>query len=157
VDAAGGETFSAAAALIKAGANPKQAFQMINGGRSLESRIFLGRVLSRIQSFYDGRLIVTYEEYSDILQFGLEGRDSDSLYQLLQSIAGVQAIAIFRQETPEKCTVGLRSRDQVDVAAIAVAFGGGGHKNAAGFSMDDDISNVMKKTVDMFGKTFCSK
>jgi phosphoesterase RecJ-like protein len=157
VDAEGEKTFSAAARLIKAGASPKKAFQMINGGKSLESRIFMGRMLSRTQAFFDGRLIVTYEEYEDSHQFGIESRDSDSLYQLLQSIAGVQAIAIFRQETPDKCTVGLRSRDQVDVAAVAAAFGGGGHKNAAGFALNDHISNVMKKTIDMFGKTFYSK
>ena len=150
VDETGEKTFLKAAALIRAGASPKQAFQAINGGKSLNSRILLGRILSRLESFYDGRLIICYEEYDDISTLGPESRDSEILYQQLQSIAGVEAIVYIRQETPEKCSVGLRSRDQIDVGAIAKAFGGGGHKNAAGFTINGLIPIVKNIMLDKF-------
>jgi phosphoesterase RecJ-like protein len=154
VDDRGAETFVRASRLIAAGASPKRVFQAINGGKSLDSRIFMGLVLSRVRSYFDGRLLLSVETYEDLQRFGSEGRDSDSLYQLLQSVKGVEAIGIIRQETPGNCTVGLRSRDAVDVAAIAQQFGGGGHKNAAGLSIDGTIDIIGPRILAAFEKIF---
>jgi phosphoesterase RecJ-like protein len=154
VDEEGAEAFSYAYRLIRAGASPKKTFNAINGGKSFNSRILLGIQLSRAEEHFGGRLIYTSEEYEETRRFGLEGRDSDSLYQLLLSAAGVEAIAVVRQETPEKCTVGLRSRDRVDVAAVAADFGGGGHKNAAGFAADARIAELKPRILARFEKIF---
>jgi phosphoesterase RecJ-like protein len=154
VDAGGAETFAQASRMIAAGASPKDAFLAINGGRNLNSRILMGIVLSRAQSYFDGRLILSFEEYEDTQRYGLDSRDSDTLYQLLQSVAGVEAIAVIRQETPENCTVGLRSRDRVDVAKIAAQFGGGGHKNAAGLSIPGYIEEIRSRLLEECKKQF---
>jgi phosphoesterase RecJ-like protein len=66
----------------------------------------------------------------------------------------VEAIAIIRQEKPDNCTVGLRSLDSVDVAAIARALGGGGHKNAAGLSINGLIPEIKTKILTAFEKVF---
>jgi phosphoesterase RecJ-like protein len=157
VDEGGAETFAAAARLVGAGASPKKVFQAIHGGKSLGSRILMGMLLARTESFFEGRLLLSSEEYEETRRFGLEGRDSDSLYQLLQSVAGVEAIVIIRQETPENCTAGFRSRDAIDVAAIAAEFGGGGHKNAAGFSAAGTIKELRPKILAAFEKVFCGQ
>lgn len=148
------ETFTAAAKMIGAGANPKRTFQAINGGKRLESRLLLGHILSRAEALFNDRLVVSFETREDIQRLGLESRDSDMLYQLLQSVAGVEAIAIVREEAPLECTVGLRSRDQIDVAAVAQALGGGGHRNAAGFSMKGSIQDTMAVVVKSFEQVF---
>ncbi|MDR0600785.1 MAG: bifunctional oligoribonuclease/PAP phosphatase NrnA [Treponema sp.] len=154
VDSDGAETFAAASRLIRAGASPKRTFLAINGGKSLNSRRLLGLILARAESHFGGRLLLSWEEPDETLRFGLEGRDSDSLYQMLQSVAGVEAIVIIRQEEPGKCTIGLRSRDTVDVAAVAASLGGGGHKNAAGANSPETIAPLRLKILDMFGKIF---
>ena len=154
VDVGGAEAFDAAAALVRSGANPKVAFAAMHGGKSLDSRRLLGHILTRAESLFGGKLILSVEEYEETCRFGLEGRDSDSLYQLLQAVAGCEAIVIIRQETPEKCTIGLRSRDWVDVRRIAESFGGGGHKNAAGFSTAGTISELRPKIIKAFENTF---
>ena len=77
-----------------------------------------------------------------------------NMYQLLQSVAGMEAIAVIRQETPAKCTVGLRSRDLVDVGSIAASFGGGGHKNAAGLSVAGTIDEFKPKILKAFEDIF---
>jgi phosphoesterase RecJ-like protein len=155
VDEQGADAFLYASRMIRAGASPKKTFNAINGGKSFNSRILLGIQLARAESHFDGRLIYTSEEYEETRRFGLEGRDSDSLYQLLLAAAGVEAIAVVRQETPEKCSVGLRSRDQVDVARIAGDFGGGGHKNAAGFAVPGLIRELKPKILARFAQVFC--
>jgi phosphoesterase RecJ-like protein len=156
VDSAGAETFAAASELIRAGASPRQAFLDINGGKSLDSRRLLGLVLSRAESYFGGRLILSSEEMEETIRFGPEGRDSDSLYQLLQSVAGVEAIVIIRQEEAAKCTIGFRSRDAVDVAAVAAYFGGGGHRNAAGAAVPGTIAELRPKILEKFERIFNS-
>jgi phosphoesterase RecJ-like protein len=151
VDAGGSETFAYASRMIRAGANPKEVFRNIHGGKSLGSRILLGHILSRAETYYGGKLVYSFETYEDTQKFGLEGRDSDSLYQLLQSIAGVEAIAVIRQESAGDCTVGLRSRDKVNVAEIAARFGGGGHKNAAGLKIAGTIERLKPRLIEAFG------
>ena len=157
VDETGADVFTTTAELIRAGANPKQVYADIYGGKSMNSRILLGRTLARSQSFFDGRLIITHEEKEDIDELGIESRDSDILYQMLQSISGVQVIAYIRQETSQgnsgtnpECSIGLRSRDQFNVGRIAEALNGGGHKNAAGCTIPGDIRNAEKIILEMF-------
>jgi phosphoesterase RecJ-like protein len=63
--------------------------------------------------------------------------DVDHLSNELRSIEGVRAAALFR-ETPEGVVrVSLRSRGEVDVAAVAQKFGGGGHRHASGCRYED--------------------
>ncbi|MDR1301569.1 MAG: bifunctional oligoribonuclease/PAP phosphatase NrnA [Treponema sp.] len=150
VDEQGAETFEYAARMIRAGASPKQVFQRIHGEKSLHSRMLMGILLSRIQTYFDGRLVLTTEAYEETLRFGLEGRDSDTLYQVLQAVSGVEAIVIIRQETPGNCTLGFRSRDRVNVAEIAAQFGGGGHKNAAGCILPGTIEAILPQVLRAF-------
>jgi phosphoesterase RecJ-like protein len=150
----GAETFACASRMVEAGANPKKTFQAINGGKSFGSRILMGLVLSHAEEHFGGRLIFSSEKYEETQQWGLEGRDSDMLYQLLQSVSGVEAIVIIRQESPKKCSIGFRSQDQVDVSAIAAGFGGGGHKNAAGLAVPGTIAEWKPKILGAFEQVF---
>ncbi|MDR2952168.1 MAG: bifunctional oligoribonuclease/PAP phosphatase NrnA [Treponema sp.] len=146
--------FEAAAKLVRAGANPKEIHGEIHGGKNLNSRILMGRMLSRIQSFFDGRLLLTYETLEEFGTFGLEGRDSDSLNQLLLSVKGVEAFVIIRQEADGFCTASLRSADKIDVSKIASSYGGGGHKNAAGLAMKETVENIKQIMLNSFSKIF---
>jgi phosphoesterase RecJ-like protein len=154
IDETGAEIFEAAAKMIRAGASPKEIFQNIHGGKSLDSRILMGRILARGESHFGGRLVVSTEEYEETQRFGLESRDSDAVYQNFQDIEGVEAVVLIRQEKPDNCTVGLRSRDEVDVAAIARSFGGGGHKNAAGLCLEGTVGEIKPKLLDKFKTIF---
>ena len=147
-------SFEAAARLTYAGASPKKIYMAIHGGKSLESRFLLGRILSRAESHFGGRLVLSTEEYEDTQIYGQEGRDSDTLYQLLLSISGVEAIVVIRQEKPDNCSVSFRSLDEVNVAVVAQSLGGGGHKNAAGLGIAGTIGEVKTKILDQFQKIF---
>ena len=93
---------------------------------------------------------MSYETLADRQEFGVENRDSDMAYQLIQGIAGVKAICIVRQDTETHCSVGFRSLDTVDVSRIATSFGGGGHKQAAGLY----IEGIAEKLLPQFIKAF---
>lgn len=150
LDERSSEVFTHAARLVAAGVSPKQIFAKINGGKSFKSRTLISRVLSRMQRYYDGKLVISYETRADTEEFGLESRDSDTLYQLIQSIAGVQAICIVRQDTETHCSVGFRSFDVIDVSIVAASFGGGGHKQAAGLYIEGTAEMLIPQFVKAF-------
>jgi phosphoesterase RecJ-like protein len=149
-----GNIFESAARMVRHGASPRKIFKIINGGKSLNSRIMTGNILSRIETYHGGKLIISYEALEEFEKYGLEGRDSDTVFQMLLAIEGVEATAIIRQESEETCTVSLRSTDKIDVARIAASFQGGGHKNAAGLTMKGNISSVKQIMLESFSKVF---
>ncbi|MCX7025580.1 MAG: bifunctional oligoribonuclease/PAP phosphatase NrnA [Spirochaetes bacterium] len=152
-----GDVFRAAAALADAGASPKHVFSLVYGGKSLFTRKLMGELLFRVEPYFGGQLLVTCMTEEDQRRYGIASRDSDMLYQLLMTVAGVEVVLIIRQETPDNCTVGLRSRDHVDVAAIAALFGGGGHKLAAGLSMEGRIDDVRDRFIEVFEPIFVTE
>jgi phosphoesterase RecJ-like protein len=134
VESGSAETFRAVARLVSAGADPKAVHQLMYGGRSLESKLLLGRLLSRAELRLGGRAVFTYETLEDARRFGKQHRDSDALYSHLQGIRDNELAVLIREEEPGRCTVGLRSHGKVDVGELARHFGGGGHVRAAGFT-----------------------
>lgn len=146
------DVFMAAARLISKGANPKKTYNLMTGGKSFSSRKLLGKQLDHAEAYFDGKLIITYETMEDTLAYGQNGRDSDALYQNLLAIEGVEAIVNIKQETEEQCTIGFRSREQVDVSSVATCFGGGGHKNASGASCKAVIKELIPQILQEFQK-----
>ena len=148
--------FEAAARMVRQGASPKGVYSIMNGGKGLKSRLLLGRILSRTESHFDGRLLLSYETLEEFKTYGFEARDSDSLNKMLLSTEGVEATVIIRQECEENCTVSLRSVDRIDVSRIAASLGGGGHKNASGLTMKGNITYVIEIILKSFKNIFDS-
>ncbi len=144
--------FTQTARLVKAGVNPRTMYDKITGGRPYSTRKLLGILLSKAERYCNNKLVITYETLEDTKKYGQEGRDSDSLYSLLLSAEGVEAVAFLRQDTEFSCTGGLRSRKDCDVSAIAAKFDGGGHKNAAGFSCQGKVENLITEIKKEFSK-----
>jgi phosphoesterase RecJ-like protein len=148
------ETFQAVARLVSAGASPKRVFNLMNGGKSLLTRKLMGEILTRTESLYGGALLVSFVTLKDQQKYGLASRDSDTLYQLLLSVAGCEAAMIIRQESEAECTVGLRALERIDVGSIASGFGGGGHRLAAGLLMRGGLEEVKAKLTTAFSAWF---
>lgn len=144
--------FMAASRLVSYGADPRGTYVEINSGKPYSTRKLLGVLLNKAEKYLDGRLVVTYESLEDTKKFGLEGRDSDALYQLLLSSKGVEAAVFLRQDTPNTCTGGFRSQDKIDVSVVAAKFGGGGHKNASGMSCNGRVETLLPQVVKEFAR-----
>ena len=80
--------------------------------------------------------------------------DMDGVVDQLRLTKGTEC-AIFLYETGDlEFKVSLRSKDRVDVSKIAVTFGGGGHKRAAGFDIEGDKDAVIEKVLAEIEKEF---
>lgn len=88
---------------------------------------------------------------SDYEKFGAKDEDSDEFIDLIRSIDGVKASIFIREKDNEVFKVSLRSDPHIDVGKIARKYGGGGHKNAAGFNIKikkDEVLNFIRKIKD---------
>ncbi len=146
------KTFQTVSELIKQGASPKDAYTEMYGGRSLESKILLGRLLTRIKTEFNGKLVISYETKKDLTDFGTENRDSDIFYQQIQGVENVEVIVLIRYEDTGEFSVGLRSKHYADIGSVAKFFGGGGHKKAAGFTWNGSPEEITIKLIEKLGK-----
>ena len=142
--------FHRVASMVEGGASPNATFRRINAGRELGTRRLMGRLLDRARFYCNDKIIISWENKDDRDELGVDDRDSDRLYQLLQSVAGCEAVALIREESPTLCIVGLRSNNHVDVGRIAKTLGGGGHIKAAGCAVEEDRDSVHKRLLELF-------
>ena len=103
----------------------------------------MGRVLAESIMILDGKCIVGWVKKRDMEFYGVDGKDLDGIVSQLRLTAGVDvALFLYELET-QKFKVSLRSNGAVDVSAIAVYFGGGGHVRAAGCELCGSVYDVI--------------
>ena len=93
-----------------------------------------------------GGLVVSYLLRDDFAQVGAAEPYSEGIIDYLRAVEGADMAALIREPprggTPAR-RVSLRaSHDELDVSAIARSSGGGGHRQAAGFSSDGSIEEI---------------
>ena len=128
------ETFEAAAALVRAGASPETVSAWIYESNPAAVMRLLGELLATLELHDEGRVATVRITREMMERAGAEPGDSEGLIDYPRSIAGVRAVALFRELDGGEHKVSLRSRGGVNVERIARQHGGGGHHNAAGFS-----------------------
>ena len=62
-----------------------------------------------------------------------------------------EVAAVFKEIEPEQWTVSMRAKSEIDLAAVASTFGGGGHRLAAGYSATGPVEAVVKALTDALG------
>ncbi len=132
----------------------KELYYRMYGGRELESKILTGRILSRAEPIFNGRCILIYETLDEKKRFGSKNRDSDTIYSQLLTVKNCEAVIFIREEEEAKCSVSLRSLDEIDVGRIAASFGGGGHKRAAGIEWSGSREEITKRLKSVFQEIF---
>jgi phosphoesterase RecJ-like protein len=68
--------------------------------------------------------------------------DTEGIINLPLTAREIQAVVFFKSLEPGLVRVSMRSKYDVDVRAVAVQYDGGGHTNAAGFSVPGKVSEV---------------
>ena len=104
----------------------------------------LGKALLKSRLYADGKVIASVITQKDMDEFGVLPKHLDGIVNQLRVTKGVEA-AVFLYETEDgQLKASTRSNGRVDLAKIAVKFGGGGHMRAAGFSMQGDPDKAVE-------------
>lgn len=111
----------------------------------------LAPVLESLEVHFDGRA-ATMEITREMLErTGGSFTDSEGFVDYAASIDDVELVALFREIEPEKIRISLRSKNEHDVSRLAETYGGGGHRKAAGLTMESDLAVARKIIIDSFG------
>ena len=137
-----------AAELVEAGADVHGIFRHVYETVQFAKLKLLARALDRARLFDGGRLVVSYLLRGDFAEVGAEEPFSEGIIDHLRAVEGSEMVALIREpprdEGPSR-RISLRSsHDEVDVSAIARLGGGGGHPQAAGFSSEEPIEEIIE-------------
>ena len=136
--------------LITKGISPNKFYHAINSGQSLRSKKHLARVLSRTESYEDGRFLFTYELSNDFKDMEEWERDSGALYKQLQSVKDNLVVCVAKESGNDELSVGIRSSCNIDVSIVAQKFGGGGHAKASGCLYRGSIDDFRQEIITVF-------
>lgn len=141
-------TFKIASELVKCGAQPAKLSQAIFYQYPYAKIKLTGAVLSTLQRDETGR-IAWIRMTKEALQESLASEeDTDGIINYPLMVGDVEAAAFFRELTNSAIRVSLRSKNRVNVAQVAEHFGGGGHKNAAGFTINSTFEDLSREVLE---------
>src|SRR2546421_1415004 len=137
-----------AAELVEAGADVDRIFQGVHESVQVAELELLARALDRAQVYEGGAIVVSYLLRTDFTEGGAAEPYSEGIIDYLRAVEGAEVAGLIREpprrdgEGPAR-RVSLRSSvDELDVSAIARHSGGGGHRQAAGFSSEASVEEI---------------
>ncbi len=135
-----------AAELVEAGANVNRVFQGVYESVQFAKLKLIARALERANVYEGGRIVVSYLLRTDFSEVGAAEPYSEGVIDYLRAVEGADMAVLIREPPREDGPtrrVSLRaSIDELDVSAIARKSGGGGHRQAAGFSSEASIDEI---------------
>ncbi|HEX4950354.1 MAG TPA: bifunctional oligoribonuclease/PAP phosphatase NrnA [Blastocatellia bacterium] len=137
-------TFKIASELVKCGAQPAKLSQAIFYQYPYAKIKLTGAVLSTLQCDETGKVAWIQMTHDAMQESGATEEDTDGIITYPLTIGDVEAAAFFRELANSTYRVSLRSKNRVNVAQVAEQFGGGGHKNAAGFTLTANFEELCR-------------
>jgi phosphoesterase RecJ-like protein len=138
-----------AAELVDAGANIHAVFQQVYESVDFAKLKLLARALDRAEVLEGGRIVVSHLLRTDFAEVGAAEPYSEGIIDYLRAVEGAELAVLIREQLNEAAHAhkgSLRSSiDELDVSAIARRFGGGGHRQAAGFSTDLPLEEIVEQ------------
>ena len=137
-------TLRCAADLIAGGAVPDELYRELYERRTFAGLQLWGRAVAGAERAAEGRAVVSILTLADYEATGAGEDETEGIVDSLRALDGVDAAALVKEQTRgARVRVSLRSQE-LDVGAIAALRGGGGHRNAAGFSSDERPEEVAR-------------
>jgi bifunctional oligoribonuclease and PAP phosphatase NrnA len=130
-------TFALAQELVRCGADPVRIAHNVYFSTQLSKMRLLGAALSGLQR--DGSLAWMHVDRETMERCLASDEDCEGLVNYALAIHGIEVALSFREQSDGRYRVSLRSKGLVNVAAVAEAFGGGGHECASGCAVEGPL------------------
>jgi len=139
------DTMRMVAKLMEHGAELSELYMRSLVTRSFEAMRFWGAGLTHMQR--EGAIVWTSLTRQDRISAGYPGRDDADLINMLSAIKDALVSIIFVEQPNGNIKVSWRAQPGVDVAQVALFFGGGGHTVAAGAEVAGDLNGVQARVL----------
>lgn len=149
-DKTGAYSFYKASLFASTGINPYEIYDMLNDGKTLDSLKWIASIIENSRMFYSGQLAILIQPE----ECNADGI-SDLIYQQMLTVDGIKAL-VYIKHKDDKFELGFRAKRNagIDVGEIASTIGGGGHRLAAGATVDIDNKNILEFTINLFSSIF---
>ena len=137
-----------ASELIAAGVQPQVIHQRLYEGLPFSRIQLLARALSAVQRYDGGALTLTHLTRDDFAHSDADESDSEGIVDHMRQVEGTLVAGLVREllSNDGRRKVSLRATDdRIDVSQIARGFGGGGHRQAAGFTTDMALPELIER------------
>ncbi|SHO81188.1 FIG146085: 3'-to-5' oligoribonuclease A, Bacillus type [hydrothermal vent metagenome] len=142
------ETFKIASELISIGVNPSIVAQNLTQKNSLASLRLKAKALDKFTLYLDAQVGVIVVDKNMIKSCGATMSDIDTLAPYTYSLATTE-VGVLIVELEDNIKVSLRAKNQnLDMSKIASYFGGGGHRSASGFRVEDNNLSLIETIID---------
>jgi phosphoesterase RecJ-like protein len=111
----------------------------------VEQLKLLAEVLADMRILANGKAAVIRITREQLKRYSLKPDNVDSFVNFARSVKGAQIAVRFREKGDDLWKVSMRSRGDIDSSAISAEFGGGGHRNAAGFVFKGTFEEGLQK------------
>ncbi len=140
-------TLKVASELVKVGVKPADISRAVYNSFSWSRVELMHRVLATVKRSENGK--IAWMRQSLEMKKSAEAVDGDNsgFVNIPLMAKEVQAVSYMREVRPNIFRVSLRSKGDLNIARVAEQFGGGGHKNAAGFRIEGNWDCLEKKIV----------
>ena len=138
-----------AAELLSAGVEPAPIGQQLYEEAPFGYFTVVSRVLGRARLVEEVGLVWTTLRRDDLREAGIPWEAADALIDLVRLPREAGVACLIKETRPGVLKGSLRSRGEVDVAEIAASFGGGGHRNAAGFTSELGVDDTIDRIVGL--------
>ena len=140
-DSVTSETFRITAELYDTGIDMSKIYQKVFCDKSKVQFELQKLAYNRMEFLEDGKIAFTYISSEDEERLGCKSGDYDGLVNIGLNVDGVE-VSMFIRDTPKGARCSLRAKDYVNVAEVALIFGGGGHIKAAACTVQGSIDHA---------------
>lgn len=142
-------TFDICRQTVEAGVNPAAMARRVFDSNSFGKLKLIGALLDSMELLDEGRLAVLYIDDAMLAACHCTHNDTEGLINLPLTAREIQAVVFFKATPAGSVRVSMRSKYDVDVRYVANQFGGGGHKNAAGFTVTGTLAEVRPRIIEL--------
>jgi phosphoesterase RecJ-like protein len=142
------ESHQMAAELIEAGVQPQDVHRKLYEELPYARLQLLARALNNVHRYDDGAITLTHLTREAFAETGAAESDSEGIVDHMRQVEGTVMAGLVRELLAKDGMrkVSLRSTDgRVDVSVIARKLGGGGHRQAAGFTTDLPFDELIER------------
>jgi phosphoesterase RecJ-like protein len=143
------EVHGIAGALIEAGVEPAAVGDHLYGRAPFGYFAVVAAVLGRAVLDEEAGLVWSVLSRDDVKSAGVNWEATDQLIDLVRLAEESDVALLLKEVEPGTLKGSLRSRGEVDVAAVAGTFGGGGHHNAAGFTAHGTVEETVASITEL--------
>lgn len=113
-----------------------------------------GAAIKNMESYYDDSLIISTLSQEEIQKYSDDTDGTGGIVNVLKNVKGSKVALFLYEKSENEIKVSMRSEDPYDVCEVAQKFGGGGHKKAAGATINSTLEQAKEQILPLLMELF---